>query len=128
MEENASSAEKKPIKTYISENNQNKITSTLTLEDGKLVQRPDSQLNSSTQIIPEVKDIQQAGQAQNESASEEEPELLNAPTIAAAAHTDGTEEAGIVWPPTSAVADAEAAAGLPIGSLTGQEGEGENNA
>ena len=127
MEENASSAEKKSIKTYISENNQNKITSTLTLEDNKGTEGPKDHLDSSTPVGQETKDIQQTDQVQKASGSGEEPELLNAPTYAAEmVKTDETQDTGYVWPPTTAAADAEAAAGLPIGSLTGQEGEGEN--
>jgi hypothetical protein len=127
MKENESQAEKKPVKTYISENNQNKISSTITLADGH-VSRETPVAANSQETLASAENNTETGQVPGSSSSPEEPELLNAPTLAVDTPEGNTTTVpASPWPPTMAIADAEAAAGLPIGSLAGHQEAGADN-
>ncbi len=90
-----------PVKTYISEANQNRISETLTLNE------PNKQSTASINDSSSVPQFEP--QIQEQQPENHEPEALNAPLSP--------------LPPTSAAADAEAVAGVTIGSTYGDEGE-----
>jgi hypothetical protein len=96
---------KKNIKTYISEANQNNISETLSVEENS--QQATKKKESSE---PDLQaDEMSTGGAIPPQSKSQEPEILSAET------TD--------LPPTTATAEAEAVAGLPVGSTYGEEGE-----
>lgn len=103
MKEKETSPTKNKIRTYISEANQNNIRDTLSVE--------------SKQALPSTQD------EQSYEVNAQVSEAGTAPT--SPSHLSGEAELlhpqSFVWPPTSATAEAEAVAGLPIGDIPVEE-------
>jgi hypothetical protein len=97
---------KKSVKTYISETNQNRISETLSVEEDTRKAKDKTEEPSETALKADEMSTGGAIPPQGES---HEPEFLSAETTS--------------LPPNTATAEAEAVAGLPVGGTHGQEGD-----
>ena len=105
MDNNQQGEQENLHKTYISEENQNRISDTLRAEEVE---------NRSEENVPASADYLGADEMSTAGAippqgDSDEPEGLSA---------EATE-----WPPITATLDAERAAGRPVGEVYGQEGD-----
>jgi hypothetical protein len=91
----------KPVKTYISEANQNRISETLSVESES---RPT--VSAEKNDLNEESSLQQV---ETSTGTRDEPESLSAPLTP--------------LPPTTAAYDAEAVAGFTIGQTYGDQGD-----
>jgi|GEM_PF-3065291 len=106
MDTNQQGAQDNLHKTYISEENQNRISDTLRAEEAENSTEGEK---ASTVSEPIASDEMSTAGAIPPQGDSHEPEGLSA---------EATE-----WPPITATMDAEKVAGRPVGEVYGQEGD-----
>ena len=106
MDTNQQGAQEHLHKTYISEENQNRVSDTLRAEEAKNSTEGETDDTPSEPIASDEMSTAGAIPPQGDS---HEPEGLSA---------EATE-----WPPITATIDAEKVAGRPVGEVYGQEGD-----